>query len=166
MHKRALKHHHVISSGVFQSTNRFKKTTTCGWSGNIASPDVLDFQVNKDVQFNGVTVYGIATANDRHSVRVQLYKGTARLWDYTQIITSDGTANPITVPIPTSPVVKCGTRYTVKVGRDGPLTFYGGEGTKCVTTEGCTFSYYAYIDNNGTSILSVQIPQILFTKCH
>ena len=38
-------------SRVFQSMNRFKKTAHSIWQGIIASPDALDFQVNKDVNF-------------------------------------------------------------------------------------------------------------------
>ena len=134
----------------------------------MASPDALDFQVNKDVKFNGVTLYGSVTANDTHSVRVQLYEGTTRLCDYTQTITSDGSATPIAVPIPTAPViVKPGTRYTVKVGRTGTFILHGQEAAESVTTAGCTFSYYAHhAANNGTNVTRGQIPHILFSKSH
>ena len=155
------------------SKNRFRRTICPNtgkercWSGSREKPDVIAFQVDQDVQFHGVTLFGSVAAGGAHSVVVKLYEGTTRLCTYEQTITSDGTATPIDVPIHTSPVsVRSGTRYTVKVGRVGPQTFYGEEGTECVTTEGCTFIYYKCSANNGTDVSRGQIPQILFSKSH
>ena len=160
----------IKADNVFYSLNRFGKTVLPGisvWRGKREKPDVIDIQINQDVKFNGITLYGSVTAGDTHSVVVQLYEGSTLLCNYEQTITSDGTATPIAVPIPTSPVcVKPGTRYTVKIGRDGPNTFYGNDGTASVATEGCTFTYYTCPKNNGTTVSNGQIPQIMFTKSH
>ena len=157
-----------IHREVFHSTNRFGNVQDdATWGGGKGRPDVIAFQVNQDVTINGITLFGSRTAGDIHSVVVELYEGTTQLCKYEQTITSDGTATPVAVPIPTSPVsVRSGTRYTVKVGRDGPRTFFGGVGTESVTTEGCAFSYHTCLNNNGTDVSRGQIPQIMFTKCY
>ena len=158
-------------SKIFHSKNRFKRTMRSDvFSYRNASgdkPEIIAFEVDQYIQFHGVTLFGSVTADDTHSVGIQLYEGTIQLCNYEYTTTSSGTATPIAVPISTAPVnVRSGMRYTVKVGGDVPKTFDGQEGTKSVTTEGCTFRYYTGPDKKGTTVSTGQIPQIMFTKSH
>ena len=156
-------------SKICHSMNRFNRTTkhSSFWNGIREKPDIIAFQVDQDIKFHGVTIFGGYTAVDTHSVVVQLYEGTTQLCNYKYMTTSSGTATPIDVPIPTAPInVRSGTRYTIKIGRVGPQTFSGDAGTDCVTTEGCTFSYYTCPLSKETNVFIGQIPQIMFSKSH
>ena len=168
IHKK-IKPHQSHLSKVFHSENRFKRIMRSDefsyCTVSLQKPDVVDFQVDQDVKFHGVTVFGSVIAGDTHSVVVQLYEGTTQLCNYKYMTTSSGTSTPIAVSLPTAPVnIRSGTRYTIKMDRDVANTFYGKKCRESVTTEGCTFRYYICPSNLGTTVSIGQIPQLMFTK--
>ncbi|KAK2141943.1 hypothetical protein LSH36_1012g00027 [Paralvinella palmiformis] len=156
------KRRRAFASKVVYSTGiRFAITTDYFVYNGVDTCDI-SFQVDRPVQFVGVTLYGGFNNDDEHSVHLALYtkSGVKQLVNTETKIVSEGKCEPIPVVVqdPVPLVRRC--TYTIKVLMTGPHTYRGTLGRKEVRTEGVVFTFY---DAGGsTCVEKGQIPQILF----
>ena len=152
---------------------RFQSVAENAWGYGAGKEDGINFTVDKDIMLHGLCLFG--SENNDYSVSLTIKETSSHLALALQTGTfsskplqhANGNYYGFEILFDSSVECKTNTRYTIEAFISGPLSWKGIEGDNIVACSGVKFTFMKTANNihgnNGTSVITGQFPEILFS---